>query len=130
LPSVDRRENDVANYLIWSNDYIIKSYADIKINCIIKGCFGEHVTTETKLQIHNITSKFALYHGSENWTIIKRDTQSPEAAQMRFLRPLLGIIRLYRQRNPDIRNRLTVNNLIEDIKLLYTKESTDAAYPN
>jgi hypothetical protein len=36
---------------------------------------------------------------------------------MRFLRPLLGITRWDHQRNPGIRNRFKVNNLIEDIKL-------------
>jgi hypothetical protein len=30
-------------------------------------------------------------------------------------RPLLGLIRLDRQTNPDIRNRLKVNNIVEDI---------------
>jgi hypothetical protein len=35
---------------------------------------------------------------------------------MRFLRPLLGPTRLDRQRNTDIRNRLKVDNILEDIK--------------
>jgi hypothetical protein len=36
---------------------------------------------------------------------------------MRILRPLLGLTRLDRQRISDIRNRLKVDNLVEDIKL-------------
>jgi hypothetical protein len=36
---------------------------------------------------------------------------------MRSLSPLLGHTRRNSQRNPGIRNRLKVNNLIEDIKL-------------
>jgi hypothetical protein len=36
---------------------------------------------------------------------------------MRFLRPLLGLTRLDHQRNPDICNRLKVDNIVEDIKL-------------
>jgi hypothetical protein len=36
---------------------------------------------------------------------------------MKSLRPLLGLIRFDNQRNPDIHNRLKVNNLIKDIKL-------------
>jgi hypothetical protein len=37
---------------------------------------------------------------------------------MRFPRPLLGLTRLDRQRNPDIRSSLKVNNLIENIKTI------------
>jgi hypothetical protein len=33
---------------------------------------------------------------------------------MRFLRPLLGLTKLDSQRNPDIRNRLKVDNIVED----------------
>jgi hypothetical protein len=71
-----------------------------------------NMVTETQLRIHDITSKAALCYGSENWNINKRDAQKLEAAQMRFLRPLLGLTRQDRQRNPDIRNRLKVNNPI------------------
>jgi hypothetical protein len=35
---------------------------------------------------------------------------------MRFLRPLLGLTRLDRQRNPEIRNSLKLDNIVEDIK--------------
>jgi hypothetical protein len=86
------------------------------MNSIIKRCFGKHATTETKLRIYNITCKVALWYGSENWIISKRDAQNLEAAQMRFLRLILRLVNLYHQRNSDIRNRLTVNNL-DDIKL-------------
>jgi hypothetical protein len=73
------------------------------------------MTIDTKLRIYNIASKAALYYGSEAWIINKRDAQKLEAAQMRFLRPLLGLTRLDRQRNSDIRNRLKVENILEDI---------------
>jgi hypothetical protein len=88
------------------------------------------MTTDTKLRLHNITSKASLCHGSENWTINKRDAQKLEAAQMRFLR----LKRPDRQRNPDIRNRLKVNNIAEDIILHQNKwldpwnEWIEAAY--
>jgi hypothetical protein len=42
------------------------------------------MTTDTKLQLHNITSKAGMCYGSENWTIDKRDDQQLEAAQMRL----------------------------------------------
>jgi hypothetical protein len=50
-----------------------------------------------------------------------RDAQELEAAQMRFLRPLLGLTRLDCQRNPEFRNRLKENNMVEDIKLYQKK---------
>jgi hypothetical protein len=65
----------------------------------------------------------------------EREARKLEAAQMRFLRPLLGLTRLYRQRNPDIRSILKMDNLVEDIKS-YQKNCldhlkwTEAAYQN
>jgi len=52
------------------------------------------MTKETKLRIQNITAKAALKFGSEDWVLKKRDKQRLEAAQMKFLRHLLGITKL------------------------------------
>jgi hypothetical protein len=55
---------------------------------------------------------------------------------MRVQRPLLGLTRWDRQRNPDIRNTLEVKNLIKNIKLYQRswlttwKEWIEAASPN
>ena len=49
---------------------------------------------ERKLRIHNITAKAALKLGSEAWVLKKREEQRLEAAQMKFLRLLLGITKL------------------------------------
>ena len=49
---------------------------------------------ETKLRIHNITDKAAMKFGSEAWVLKKREEQRLEAAQMKFLRHLLGITKL------------------------------------
>jgi hypothetical protein len=70
-----------------------------------------------KIRLHNVTAKASLCYGSENWIINKKDDPKPEAEQKRFMRPLLGLTRLGRQRNPDISNRLKVDNIVEDIKL-------------
>jgi hypothetical protein len=43
---------------------------------------------------HNITAKTALKYGSETWRLSKKDKQRLKAAQMRFLRPLQGYIKL------------------------------------
>jgi hypothetical protein len=61
------------------------------MNEIIKRHFGKYMKIDTKLRLHNITCKASLCYGSESWTINKRDAQKLEAAQMRFLRPLLGL---------------------------------------
>jgi hypothetical protein len=52
------------------------------------------MTKETKLGIHIITDKAALKFVSEVWVLKKRDKQRLEAAQMKFLRHLLGITKL------------------------------------
>ena len=48
----------------------------------------------TKLSIHNFTAKAALKFGSESWILKKREEQRLEAAQIKFLRHLLGITKL------------------------------------
>ena len=53
---------------------------------------------ETKLKIHNITAKAALKFGSEAWVLKKREERRLEAAQMKFLRHLLGIKKLAKER--------------------------------
>ena len=62
-----------------------------KINGAIRRHFGKQMNKETKLRIHNITAKAALKFGSEALVLKKREEQRLEAAQMKFLRHLLGI---------------------------------------
>jgi len=54
---------------------------------------------ETKLRIYNMTAKAASKFGSEVWVLKKRDEQSLEAAQTKFLRHLLGITKLDKEKN-------------------------------
>ena len=60
---------------------------------------------ETKLRIHNITAKAALKFGIEAWVLKKREEQRLEAAQMKFLRHLLGITKLDKEKNQCIREK-------------------------
>jgi len=62
-----------------------------KINGALRRHFGKQMNKETKLRIHNITAKAALKFGSETWVLKKREEKRLEAAQMKFLRHLLGI---------------------------------------
>src|SRR5215469_4902936 len=71
---------------------------------------------ETKLRIHNITAKAALKFGSEAWVLRKREEQRLEAAQMKFLRHLLGITKLDKENNQCIREKNVAQNIVKEIK--------------
>jgi len=60
---------------------------------------------ETKLRIHNITAKAALKFGSEASVLKKIEEQRLEAAQIKFLRHLLGITKLDKEKNQCIRQK-------------------------
>ena len=65
-----------------------------------------------KLRIHNITAKAALKFGSESWILKKREEQRLEAAQMKFLRHLLGITKLDKEKNQCIRGKTGAQNIV------------------
>jgi len=76
-----------------------------KINGAIRKHFGKQMNKETKLRIHNITAKVALKFGSEAWVLKKTEERCLEAAQMKFLRHLLGITKLDKEKNQCIREK-------------------------
>ena len=86
------------------------------LNGAIRRQFGKQMNKETKLRIHNITAKAALKFGSEAWILKKREEQRLEAAQMKFLRHLLGITKLDKENNPCIRQKMGVENIVKEIK--------------
>ena len=53
---------------------------------------------ETKFRIYNITARAALKFGSEAWVLKKGEEQRLEAAQMKFLRHLLGMTKLDKEK--------------------------------
>ena len=71
---------------------------------------------ETQLRIHNITAKAALKFGSEAWVPKKREEQRLEAAQMKYLRHLLGIKKLDEEKNQCIRQKTRAQNITKEIK--------------
>ena len=74
---------------------LIRVYNSVVMtNGAIRRHFGKQMDKETKLIIHNITAKAALKFGSEAWVLKKREEQRLEAAQMKFLRHLLGITKI------------------------------------
>jgi hypothetical protein len=58
-----------------------------------------------KLRIHNLRAKAALKFGSEVWVLKKREEQNLEATQMKFLRHLLGITKIDKEKNQCIRGK-------------------------
>ena len=68
---------------------------------------------ETKLRIHNISAKAALKFGEVKQKI---EEQCLEAAQMKFLRHLLGITKLDKEKNQCIRGKTGVQNIVKEIK--------------
>ena len=69
-----------------------------KINGAIRRHFGKQMNKETKLRIHKITAKAVLKSGSEPWVLKKREEQRLETAQMKFLRHLIGITKLDKEK--------------------------------
>jgi hypothetical protein len=54
---------------------------------------------EKKLRIHNVTAKAALKFGCETWVLKKREEHRLGAAQIKFLKHLLGITKLDKEKN-------------------------------
>ena len=54
--------------------------------------------------------------GSEAWVLKKRDEQRLEAAQMKYLRPLLGITKLDKEENRCVRGKTGAQNIVKEIK--------------
>jgi len=69
---------------------------------------------ESKLRIHNITAKAALKFGSEAWELKKREEQRL-VAQMKFLRHLLGITKLDKEKNQCIRQKTGAQNIVKEL---------------
>jgi len=57
-----------------------------------------------------------LKFGSEAWVLKKREEQRLEAAQMKFLRHLLGITKPDKEKNQCIRERTGAENIVKEIK--------------
>ena len=54
--------------------------------------------------------------GSEVWVLKKREKQRLEAAWMKFLRHLLGITKLDKEKNQGIREKTGAKNIVKEIK--------------
>ena len=79
---------------------------------------------ETKLRIHNITAKAALKFGSDVWVLRKREEQHLEAAQTKFLRQLLGLTKLDKEKNQYFGENTGAQNIVKEIKQYQKKVAT------
>ena len=79
---------------------------------------------EKKLRIHNITAKAALKFGSGAWVLKKRQEQRLEAAQMKYLRHLLGITKLDKEKNQCVREKHGSTEHIKGNKTIPGKVAT------
>ena len=66
--------------------------------------------------MHNVTAKAALKFGSEAWVLKKREEQRLEAAEMKFLKQLLGITKLDKEKNQCVREKTGAQNVVKEIK--------------
>ena len=64
----------------------------------------------------HITAKAALKFGSEAWVLKKREERRLEAAQMKFLRHLLGIKKLIKERISVLGEKTGALNVVQEIK--------------
>jgi len=62
-----------------------------------------------------------LKFGSETWVLKKREEQRLEAAKMKFLRHLLGITNLGKEKNQSIREKTGAENTVKEIKQYQAK---------
>ena len=89
----------------YKSDLEDKQQTHNKINGAIRRHFAKIMNKETKLKIHNNTAKTTWKFGSEAQELKKREEQRLEAAQMKFLRHLLGITKLDKEKNRCIREK-------------------------
>src|SRR5215469_6134722 len=100
----------------YKSDFEDKLQTYNKINGVIRRHFGIQINHEAKLRIHNITAKAALKFGSEAWVLRKIEEQRLEAAQMKFLRHLLGITKLDKEKDQCIMEKTGAQNIVKEIK--------------
>jgi len=75
---------------------------------------------ETKLRIQNITAKASFKFGSKAWVLKKREEQRLEAAQMKFLRHLLGITKLDKEKTNAL-GKKQEQSIVKEIKQYQAK---------
>lgn len=66
---------------------------------------------ETMLKFYKTMAVPAGLYGAESWVLTNRDRSRIQASEMRFLRSVMGVTRMDRIRNEEIRQSLNIYNL-------------------
>lgn len=78
--------------------------------------FGKQMRKDIMVRFRNVVSKLALLYDSKCWTSGEADGQHVEAAQMKFLGPLVGVTRRDHFRNENIRHQFGVGGMIQKLR--------------
>jgi hypothetical protein len=74
--------------------------------------------TNTQMKFYKVVARPSLLYDSETWVTTKRDMTRLEAAEMCFLRSVMGYTRLDKIRSEVIRKELEISG-IQDVRLKY-----------
>jgi hypothetical protein len=102
---------------------ILKTGYRHTINGITRRHFGKEMTKARKLRIRSLTENVTLKFGSEAWVMKIGDEQRLEATQMKFLRHLLGITKLDRERHRSVWDKLPMQSTVRE-----TEEHRQSGY--
>jgi len=86
-----------------------------KCQCRIRPCYDYQAGLYLIYKVY-ICIQIVLKFGSEAWVLKKREEQRLEAAQMTFLRHLLGITKPDKEKNQCIREKTGAENIVKEIK--------------
>ena len=73
----------------------------------------KELSKATKLGVINAMVVPTLLYGSETWTLQRRHRSKIQAMEMRYLRKVVGVARIDRIPNEDIRRRLGVEAVLD-----------------
>jgi len=74
------------------------------------------------MKFYKVVARPSLLYGSETWVTTKIDMSRLEAAEMRFLRSVMGYTRLDKIRSEVIRKEREISG-IQDVRLKYKQNS-------
>jgi len=63
------------------------------------------------MKFYKVVARPSLLYGSETWVIMQRHVTCLEAAEMHFLRSVIGYTRLDKIRSEDIRQELEISGI-------------------
>ena len=70
----------------------------------------------TKMRVYNAMVIPTMLYGSETWTMMKRHKSRLRATEMAYLRRVVGVTRIDRVRNTDVRVAVRQEEVMEEVK--------------